>query len=587
MDIENEIVRFITCKENNGALLLTGNWGCGKTYQIRRIRDELNKSEYLILITSLFGAVSCENLLKRIKKNLFDSMNLLAESQGEKVEKAKPIIKATASILGELNPLLKGLQAAVSIDPLDFIEIKREVSLPAEDIIKELILVFDDFERSKIDVVDLLGFINDFSENKGIKCIVIADENKISEEKYLEFKEKLISRTIQLVPDYEQIINSIIESYKETTSGYKDFLRNNSRLIHEVFATSKTNNLRTVKTIFIDFERAYAAWNSQNCAAKHLPHVFYSFAATMFEFRAGNFVKSSEYGYVFEYKKVQEKYPQYDTHASWFPSLQHWITDGIWDESAFLREIQAKYNLDQLTPLQRFLQYHFWDLEYAEIETGLPEAYELACKGEMPAHFLITFLEKLQALHAESIPLPCTVDYNAISDGWQKRMDLLSRGEISESIPHTFILPEVLNKMPEIAQSIYKSIEQIDYKIYAWNNRRDFMATISDPLETTFYKLYDRYFVTLDDGMRDLFFAQYAQRDNHGKRFLSLLIKKMEFGNSRVTSQTDFDKTKENINCLITSIQQLDENETDEITKAIIKHTVSALSDFHSNLTLR
>ena len=43
MDARKEIMEFISRKEKNGALLLTGKWGCGKTYLIRQIGDELNK----------------------------------------------------------------------------------------------------------------------------------------------------------------------------------------------------------------------------------------------------------------------------------------------------------------------------------------------------------------------------------------------------------------------------------------------------------------------------------------------------------------------------------------------------------------
>lgn len=34
---------------------------------------------------------------------------------------------------------------------------------------KELVLIFDDFELSKIDIVSLLGVINEYCENKRLK----------------------------------------------------------------------------------------------------------------------------------------------------------------------------------------------------------------------------------------------------------------------------------------------------------------------------------------------------------------------------------------------------------------------------------
>ena len=43
MDIKNEIMDFINSEENNGALLITGSWGCGKTYLVKTIINEISK----------------------------------------------------------------------------------------------------------------------------------------------------------------------------------------------------------------------------------------------------------------------------------------------------------------------------------------------------------------------------------------------------------------------------------------------------------------------------------------------------------------------------------------------------------------
>ena len=48
----------------------------------------------------------------------------------------------------------------------------------------------------------------------------MANEEKIAQETYSEFKEKIISRTLKLRPDFLPIIESIIENYNETQPGY-------------------------------------------------------------------------------------------------------------------------------------------------------------------------------------------------------------------------------------------------------------------------------------------------------------------------------------------------------------------------------
>lgn len=39
MDAKQEIIDYIETKEIPGALLLTGEWGCGKTYLIKEIAN--------------------------------------------------------------------------------------------------------------------------------------------------------------------------------------------------------------------------------------------------------------------------------------------------------------------------------------------------------------------------------------------------------------------------------------------------------------------------------------------------------------------------------------------------------------------
>ena len=68
MDIQKEIEEFIEAEENNGALLITGKWGCGKTYLIKSFISDFNKEErYAISFISLFGIDSVAMLHERIK----------------------------------------------------------------------------------------------------------------------------------------------------------------------------------------------------------------------------------------------------------------------------------------------------------------------------------------------------------------------------------------------------------------------------------------------------------------------------------------------------------------------------------------
>lgn len=43
MDAALEIENYIETKENSGALLITGQWGCGKSYIVRQVAETLNR----------------------------------------------------------------------------------------------------------------------------------------------------------------------------------------------------------------------------------------------------------------------------------------------------------------------------------------------------------------------------------------------------------------------------------------------------------------------------------------------------------------------------------------------------------------
>ena len=42
MNVTSEIKSYIELKETCGALLLTGKWGCGKSYIMHQLADSLN-----------------------------------------------------------------------------------------------------------------------------------------------------------------------------------------------------------------------------------------------------------------------------------------------------------------------------------------------------------------------------------------------------------------------------------------------------------------------------------------------------------------------------------------------------------------
>ena len=127
------------------------------------------------------------------------------------------------------------------------------------------LLVLEDIERTQIDIIELLGYINNMCENDGVKVLLVTNENvllqyhiekdnkkelhketteykKIYSEKalkYLKAKEKSVADTLQFHADFQETIDSIIDKFKnDDLSSFKGVLTTPRR---SLFRTDITN----------------------------------------------------------------------------------------------------------------------------------------------------------------------------------------------------------------------------------------------------------------------------------------------------------------------------------------------------------
>ena len=574
MNIESEILDYINCNENTGALLLTGPWGCGKSYLMKQIAKDLNQEKAAaIAVISLFGLDSISAINKRVKDEYISlKLGTLGKSARKLSKKLAILVKDGLAVAGSAAPGVTGLAAAsqglssaLSYDLFGFFDVQSTIG--NNDSKRKFVIVFDDLERCDINSKkDILGAINNFVENKQIKVIVIADEDKIDGDDYREYKEKLISRTLCMTADYDSIIENISANYAEAADGYRDFLKENANLIKSVFAESRTSNIRMLKTILADFERVYAAWTKFGFAIEYMPWALYTFGAEVYLSKAPDKdgKPAPKRDLLFFTNEGDDQYPNIGKYHSSFITTKQWITSGTWNAALFTEELKRKYAETDMSPLDRFLTYGFWDMQQEDIDVGLPQAVSLAYAGELSKDSVITLIQKIHALNEYNIAIPVQIDYQLVEDGLEKRLLKIRNGKLEDPASHLIIKE---SQFDAGASHLAKSLNRFDNRIESANNREKFIQYLNDRGSTSNYSILNLNMEEFDDELFSIFCMEYRLSNNIDRKNIALALLDLSFYSSEYSTQENMQHTTENFVKLIDFLKALDD--TDSIAKLI------------------
>ena len=346
MSTVKELIYY--CKEEHpiGALLLAGEWGCGKTYVIEKDLTDALADTHIIVRCSLFGVNSIDILHRAVKNAWLNACMPVIGKIHDEISNEKQSLSVLTPFLKMINPV-----AAASV------HILPEIEDPLHGT-KKVILVFDDLERSKLDLVELLGAINEYCENKHFNTIIVTNENtsihsmKDSDISYNILKEKIIARTIFNDPDYPAIIHSIVHNRKWPSMDYAAFLAKNENLILELFHSEtpkrsgqkksirKYHNIRSLRCSLQEFYRLYEILTERE-SPEILPYL-YSFIVYLIVSRNGierdgkPSIDSTE-------EEIKQLYPDYRPDLL-TDDIRQWIDEGIWEKESILRHISGQRN---------------------------------------------------------------------------------------------------------------------------------------------------------------------------------------------------------------------------------------------------
>ncbi|MEE1530704.1 MAG: P-loop NTPase fold protein [Clostridia bacterium] len=330
-DLVESILDYIRAEYTDYAIMINGEWGSGKTYfWNHKIKPKIeamqvNGKKLTPIYMSLYGISN----LEEISKKIFIETTQLMDKNLKKF--------MGASGVGSIPEYAKtGLDMANFFgvtqngDRLDYAQFFST---------DDKVLCFDDLERANVDVIDILGYINNFVEHDHIKTIIICNEKELStklknsnlemktfiatylldkENKlniktdkpmverirdtieyvfdkandYERIKEKLIGETFEYAPEFNYIINGLLMRY-ENNADLIRFLRENTALITSTFNKSGTRNLRILKHALNNFKKIFdTVTNSYpNTNNRVLQTMLIFTIAISFEIKAGKITK--------------------------------------------------------------------------------------------------------------------------------------------------------------------------------------------------------------------------------------------------------------------------------------------------------
>jgi hypothetical protein len=227
------------------AVLLQGQWGSGKTWFINEYREKLKEENRKCLYVSLYGMTSFSD----IEDAFFQQLHPILSSKGMAItgKLLKGFIKGTLKFDWDSDKSDDGA-LNVQVPEINLPEYLRNTD--------KAILIFDDLERCKIDLSNILGYINYFVEHQDLKVILIANEDELLKDcNYQIIKEKLIGKTFAVSLDFEGALENFIAMLKH--SDVIRFLSENTELIRDFYEKAEYENLRNLKQIVLDFERIF------------------------------------------------------------------------------------------------------------------------------------------------------------------------------------------------------------------------------------------------------------------------------------------------------------------------------------------
>ena len=212
---------YLEDKENSYALMLTGEWGCGKTYFVEHAlteKLEAGKNRHPVVVASAYGAKDLAELCGAIEAGFISKYAIGRAASGERSRRGSLAEFAKDTGVSLLGKKIRELEKKAGVD-------LKMAPLNAVNLIigPEALLVIDDVERCDMGLRELLGAVDHLVVGCGKKVLLVCNEDEWrkraepKDEKGQDSKgaageyESLIEKTVWRKCRFRPSVDSVVE----------------------------------------------------------------------------------------------------------------------------------------------------------------------------------------------------------------------------------------------------------------------------------------------------------------------------------------------------------------------------------------
>lgn len=403
--IEDIFKDYLATKDTSYAILINGTWGSGKTYFWKNtLTKHCESAKLKPIYLSLNGINKIETLDYQLKIKLIPYLNKID------VKKAGALGKITKNIFNKLA------EKYGNFNPEDILkDVEIDLSLFSNNVV-----CFDDLERCKIPLSEVLGYVNDFVEHKKLKVVLLSDESKINgstDENYNSIKEKVIGRILTFKNNLIDTLPFLFEKYKTDNIEFYTFLHSKKEYIYDLLVEYKEENLRNIAFYIDNLSKVFPILKSHNDYSDEV--LLFSLIITI-EFKTGK-LTSNDYkdfkgyeninsafalfnfstpeGRNFWNEKIDENenpksdleifYDMYLTknidNYFFYPSIYQFLLTGYLDKNKLTDELKSRYPEvipNEIIAFRKVLNHGFRQLPNNEFKELCKEVFEYSKNGK-------------------------------------------------------------------------------------------------------------------------------------------------------------------------------------------------------------